>query len=124
MDAGTWTLTNNNTYTGITTVEGGTLVLAATAKMGSTPSITVFNNATLDVSAVVTSGTNAFALTTSQILAGGGNVTGNVNASAAGVLIQPGSLNVSGTAGGMGRRERCPSRATCPWVPPPRIILN
>jgi autotransporter-associated beta strand protein len=102
MDGGTWTLTNNNTYTGITTVEGGTLVLAATAKMGSTPSVTVFNNAMLDVSAVVTSGTNAFALTTSQILAGGGNVNGNVNASAANVLIQPGSLNVSGTGGGMG----------------------
>ena len=102
LDGGTWTLTNNNTYNGITTIEGGTLVLAATAKMGSTPSITVFNNATLDVSAVVTSGTNAFALTANQMLAGGGNVTGNVNASMAGTLIQPGSLNVHGSAGGMG----------------------
>src|ERR1017187_8581368 len=70
--------------------------------MGSTPSITVFNNATLDVSAVVSSGTNAFALTANQMLAGGGNVTGNVNASTAGTLIQPGSLNVHGSAGGMG----------------------
>jgi autotransporter-associated beta strand protein len=102
MDGGTWTLAGSHTYTGATTVEGGTLVLPATTRIGSTPSITVFNGATLDVSAVVTSGTNAFALTASQILAGGGNVTGNVNASAAGVLIQPGSLNVSGTAGGMG----------------------
>src|ERR1035437_5659149 len=102
MDGGTWTLTNNNTYTGATTVEGGTLALTATAKIGSTPSITVFDNATLDVSAVVTSGTNAFALTASQLLAGGGNVTGNVNASAANVAIQPGSLNTHGTAGGMG----------------------
>jgi autotransporter-associated beta strand protein len=102
MDGGIWTVTNNNTYTGATTVEGGTLVLAATAKIGSTPSITVFNNATLDVSAVMTSGTNAFALTTGQMLAGGGNVMGNVNASAAGVLIQPGSLNVHSLTGGMG----------------------
>ena len=102
MDAGTWTLTNNNTYTGITTVEGGTLVLAATAKMGSTPSITVFNNATLDVSAVVTSGTNAFALAASQILAGGGTVIGNVNASAATTLSNRAASISPAPPGGMG----------------------
>jgi autotransporter-associated beta strand protein len=102
MDAGTWTLTNNNTFTGTAIVEGGTLILTATAKMGSAPSITVFNNATLDVSAVITSGSNAFALTAGQILAGGGTVNGNVNASAAGSLIQPGSLNVHNSAGGTG----------------------
>ena len=102
MDAGTWWLTNNNTFTGAASVEGGTLVLTATAKMGSTPSITVFSNATLDVSAVMTSGTNAFALTTGQILAGGGNVLGNINAIAAATALQPGSPAVHGATGGTG----------------------
>src|ERR1019366_10566513 len=36
LDAGTWTLTNNNTHSGYTAIEGGTLWLAPTAQFGST----------------------------------------------------------------------------------------
>ena len=102
MDAGTWWLTANNTFTGAAAVEGGTLVLTATAKMGGAPSITVFSSAALDVSAVMTSATNAFPLNASEILAGGGNIIGSINGSAAGTALQPGGPTAHGATGGIG----------------------
>ncbi|HVM51511.1 MAG TPA: HYR domain-containing protein [Candidatus Acidoferrum sp.] len=102
VDAGTWTLTNNNVYNGYTTVEGGKLVLTSTAKLSTTTNITVFANALLDVSAVTNAqyGSNVFVLYT-NVLAGSGTITGNV-AVVSNVVVQPGSLNVAQTAGGMG----------------------
>jgi trimeric autotransporter adhesin len=103
VDAGTWTLNAaNNSYTNYTTIEGGTLALGPNARINATTNITVFANATLDVSMVTNAilGTNDFVLT-NQVLAGSGIVTGNV-ATAASATIQPGSLNVAQTAGGMG----------------------
>ena len=102
LDAGTWTLTNNNTYNGYTTVEGGTLVFAPTAQMPNTTNITVFANAVLDVSAVTNSaGSNALFLSANQVLAGSGSVLGSV-ATVSSAGLQPGSLNNAQTAGGMG----------------------
>ncbi len=102
VDSGTWTMTNNNTYSGYTTVEGGSLALAPTAKIGSTTNITVFANALLDVSAVTNSaGSNALFLANNQVLAGSGTITGSV-ATVSSASLQPGSLNVAQTAGGMG----------------------
>ena len=72
--------------------------------MGSTPSITVFTNATLDVSAVTDLRARMPSPSTAnQILAGSGTVTGNVNASR--LQRRPSSRAAStshGTAGGMG----------------------
>jgi autotransporter-associated beta strand protein len=42
---GTWVLTNASTYTGSTTVAGGTLVVTNTSGLGSTSSITLFQGA-------------------------------------------------------------------------------
>ena len=104
LDAGIWTLKNaNNTYSGVTTVEGGTLALGPNATVAKTPSITVFSNATLDVSAVtnVTFGAIAFYLspgTTSQTLGGSGQVIGNVAVvPGATAYLVPGGTNVFGT---------------------------
>ena len=43
VDAGTWTLSNANTYTGLTTVSGGTLIASGTSSLGSAASGTVVN---------------------------------------------------------------------------------
>ena len=103
QDAGTWYFTGNNPYTGYTTVEGGTLVLGPNGKIGGTTNITVFAGATLDVSAVTNSaGSNALFQAANQVLAGSGTVRGSVNAGAAGTLVEPGSLNIAQTAGGLG----------------------
>ncbi|MDR3460548.1 MAG: Ig-like domain repeat protein [Verrucomicrobiae bacterium] len=102
VDSGTWVFTGNNPYTSYTTVEGGTLVLGPNGKIGGTTNITVFAGATLDVSAVTNAaGLNALVLATNQVLAGSGTVRGNVNATAAGTLFQPGSQNLAQVAGGM-----------------------
>ena len=103
QDAGTWYFTGNNPYTGYTTVEGGTLVLGPNGKLGGTTNITVFAGATLDVSATTNAGgSNALFLSASQVLAGSGTVKGSVNAGAANTLLQPGSLNLASTPGGIG----------------------
>ena len=100
-DSGTWTLNNhNNTYTGVTTIQGGTLALGANAGITNTPSITLLSNAMLDVSAVTNaSGANAFYLTpgaTLQTLGGSGTVTGNVAVANSAYLV-PGGTNIIGT---------------------------
>jgi autotransporter-associated beta strand protein len=46
---GTWTLSGNNTYTGPTTVDGGTLSLAHTQSLGEDTEINIANNATLEL---------------------------------------------------------------------------
>jgi fibronectin-binding autotransporter adhesin len=102
LDAGTWTLKNtNNTYTGVTTIEGGTLALGPNATLAKTPSITVFSNATLDVSALTNNpaSSNAYFLsggTTVQTLAGSGTVNGNVLCANTAYIV-PGGSNAVGT---------------------------
>jgi fibronectin-binding autotransporter adhesin len=100
-DSGTWTLTNHNTYTGATVIQGGTLALSPTATIANTPTITILSNAVLDVSAVsnTTYNVNAFYLSpgsTVQTLAGNGSVIGNVLANTTAYLV-PGGTNGIGT---------------------------
>jgi autotransporter-associated beta strand protein len=100
-DPGTWTLTNHNSYSGATVIQGGTLVLSPTATIPGTPTITLASNAVLDASAVfnTTYAVNAFYLTPSstvQTLAGNGSVIGNVLAANTAYLV-PGGTNGVGT---------------------------
>jgi autotransporter-associated beta strand protein len=86
--AGTWTLAANNTYSGITTINGGTLILGASGAVPNTPSIILQSNATLDVSAV-----SGWQLGANQTLSGSGDVNGNVTANG---TVAPGSSNAIG----------------------------
>ncbi|MGD0655571.1 MAG: autotransporter-associated beta strand repeat-containing protein [Thermoguttaceae bacterium] len=90
---GTWTLSAANTYTGLTTINAGTLKLGSGGSISSSSGITINSTATLDVSAV------SFALSSGQTLAGGsGTVKGNVaDTSSGNVTIAPGGLGTAGT---------------------------
>jgi autotransporter-associated beta strand protein len=83
------TLTNACTYSGNTTVTGGTLALGAGGSISNSTAIIVNTNATFDVSG------GSFNLNNGQILSGYGVVTGNVTA--ANGLISPGTNGVAGT---------------------------
>lgn len=74
--AGTWTLAGANVYRGATTIEGGTLALAASGSISNTPSINISSGAVLDVAAVA----GGFVLEATQTLLGNGSVVGNVTA--------------------------------------------
>jgi autotransporter-associated beta strand protein len=82
--SGTWTIEGANTYTGTTTVQGGTLALGVAATILNTPSITLLSNATLNVSAV----SGGFTLDVSQTLNGNGTIQGNVEANG---TVSPGA---------------------------------
>jgi len=71
--AGTTILSGTNTYTGVTTIESGTLRLASTARLNATSAISVATGATYDVSSVAN-----YTIGTDQLLTGGGNVLGDV----------------------------------------------
>ena len=97
--AGTLTLSGTNTYTGNTTINAGTLLLASTGSIGS-KTINVASGATLNVSAV--SGYNVGA---SQTLMGNGTVLGNtiINGNlqpgnSPGLLTVNGTLTLNGTS--------------------------
>jgi autotransporter-associated beta strand protein len=87
---GTATLTTN-TYTGITTISGGTLALNAGGSLASS-SISLAGGTKLDVSAVA----GGLALTGSQTLTGSGVVTGSVS-TASGTVITVAALGTAGT---------------------------
>ncbi|QDU55237.1 autotransporter-associated beta strand repeat-containing protein [Aeoliella mucimassa] len=80
---GSLTLSGNNTYTGPTRVEQGTLLVAGNG-LGATSAITVGSGSTLDVS----SATAGLTLDDGQSLDGTGNVVGNVIATA-GAIVRP-----------------------------------
>ncbi|HWH69459.1 MAG TPA: autotransporter-associated beta strand repeat-containing protein, partial [Candidatus Sulfotelmatobacter sp.] len=93
QDAGTWSLQNSPTHSGTTTIQGGTLALAAWVSLANTPTINLLSNATFDVSAQ--SGGFALSATRSQTLMGNGSVVGNVSANINSSLV-------AGTKGGIG----------------------
>jgi len=103
-NSGTLTLSNTtNTYTGPTTVSGGTLKLsaAATNNIGNSSAITVGTGATLNVTGltggtIVLSPAAGTAHTGGQVLAGIGTVTGNVTV-AGGAIVAPGTSTALGT---------------------------
>lgn len=90
---GTLNLTGANTYSGNTSVSGGTLALsAADNNIASSASIDVASGAILDVSGI----TNGFALTSGQTLSGAGTVTGAMTITSGSVLSpgnSPGTLS-------------------------------
>jgi autotransporter-associated beta strand protein len=73
--SGTLALSGASTYSGNTVIGGGILALTGSAGIGSSPSITVSNGATLDVSGLA----STFTLGGSQSLAGGGTINGPVS---------------------------------------------
>jgi autotransporter-associated beta strand protein len=80
----TLTLTAANTYTGPTTITGGTLALTGAGSISSSSAIIVGANSTFDVSGV----TGGFALAAGQTLSGPGTVAGAMNVSG---TLSPGS---------------------------------
>ena len=95
---GPLTLSNDNTYTGNTTVSAGTLVLSSPSfssnNIPSSPVISVAAGAILDASGL---GSSTLALAASQTLTGAGVVNGSLTASAQSA-INPGTV-ASGLAG-------------------------
>ncbi|UWU90889.1 autotransporter outer membrane beta-barrel domain-containing protein [Bradyrhizobium sp. CB1015] len=93
--AGTFTLTDNSTYTGTTVVQAGTLALTGTGSIAS--SSRVVANSTFDISGITAGGTSI------QSLAGNGGVSlgtktltiTNANDTFAGVIGGTGGLTVS-----------------------------
>ncbi len=90
VGAGTLKFNIANSYSGNTTVSGGTLALGASSGISSSPNITVASGAILDVSAI-----SGFTLGGSQILYGGGTNNGSLNTSS-------GTKIYAGTDGGYG----------------------
>ena len=92
-NSGILTLSGANTYSGNTSVSGGTLALsAADNNIASSASIDVASGAILDVSGI----TNGFALTSGQTLSGAGTVTGAMTITSGSVLSpgnSPGTLS-------------------------------
>jgi autotransporter-associated beta strand protein len=82
---GTLKLSNANSYSGNTTISGGTLALGSAGTVGSSPVITVGNGATFDVSL-----NPSYTLGGSQTLFGSGTVTGAV-ATVSGAKIYAGT---------------------------------
>ncbi|HTV49326.1 MAG TPA: autotransporter-associated beta strand repeat-containing protein [Phycisphaerae bacterium] len=104
VNSGSLTLSSANTYSGNTTINGGTLALGASGSIANSSLITVQSNGAFNVSAVsggfVLGGSNA------QELNGNGNVIGNITVGAQGNLspgdaIGPltvtGNVNLDGT---------------------------
>jgi autotransporter-associated beta strand protein len=87
---GRLTLTNASTYSGNTTITGGTLALGAGGSISNSAAFIVNTNAAFDVSA-----NGNFNLNSGQIICGYGAVTGSVTA--ANCLISPGTNGVAGT---------------------------
>jgi autotransporter-associated beta strand protein len=72
---GTWTLTNANTYSDVTTISAGTLALGVSGSIGNSSSINVQGAGIFDVSAV----TGGWSLGASggKSIKGSGNIVGN-----------------------------------------------
>jgi autotransporter-associated beta strand protein len=85
-NSGKWTLSGINTYTGNTTINGGTLALAGSGSIANTPEVVIAGGATFDVSGL----SAPFALGASQTLGNSGSTgvfVGNGNLSSGTVLL-------------------------------------
>ena len=93
--AGTWTLSGANTYTGSTTINGGTLVLSSAGSIASSSAISVQTGTVFDVTGF---GSGGFSLgsSTAQKLQGTGTVNGTVINGSLGT-IAPGGDATAGT---------------------------
>jgi autotransporter-associated beta strand protein len=101
VNTNTFTLTGTSTYTGITTINAGTLALGASASISS-PTVNILPGAVLDDSAI----TGGLPFGSSQTLVGGrttnggpNDIVGTLNSGGAITIYKPGlagTLNVSG----------------------------
>ena len=82
-NSGTLLLTANNSYSGNTTIDGGTLAMGAAGALSISPTIEIGATATFDVSAL-----GGFILQPWQTLRGNGSVSGNVVANG---TVDPGA---------------------------------
>jgi autotransporter-associated beta strand protein len=89
-NTGTQVLIGANTYTGATTINGGTLRLSGGGSIANSATITVASGATFDVSAV----TGGFSVAAGQTLRGTGQVTGTATVPS-GATIAPGPAGPS-----------------------------
>ncbi len=91
---GTVTLTGNNTYTGPTRVEGGTLILGVGGSIAQSSTINLFSGTTLDVTALGA----GYQLVTGQTLTGSNDfaVAGTMTVNS-GATIEPGGSSAIGT---------------------------
>ena len=100
----TLTLTTGNTYTGITTINAGTLVLASNGFINNTPQISIAAGATLDVSAttaytlspttsLTAKGTGTTAGTTQATIKGGASTTVSLGSQAINLTFTPTTFN-------------------------------
>lgn len=85
LDTGTLTLTANDTYTGPTIINAGTLALSGAGAIGSTTNIYVSGGALFDVSSL-----GAYTVGSGTKLWGNGSVKGNLTL-AGGATLAPGS---------------------------------
>jgi autotransporter-associated beta strand protein len=94
------TLSGANTYTGVTTVSGGTLRLAGGAALVDSGSVVVTAPGVLDVSAAETigdlAGTGSVTLSGGNLSLGSGNFTGVISGANGLVKIGTGSLTLAG----------------------------
>lgn len=90
IGAGTLTLNSANTYSGVTTVNAGTLALGAAGNLANSIQVAVGSGSVFDVTA------GGFTVGASKSLTGSGTALGNI-AVASGGTINPGSNTVTGT---------------------------
>lgn len=88
--AGRLIISNNNTYASGTTISNGTLTVAHANALGTSGTITVISNATLEVSSGVTF-TRAVTFNAGATLSGQGTFVTNNWTTPAGLILKPGS---------------------------------
>lgn len=89
--AGVLTLNGANTYSGVTTVNAGTLALGATGSLVNSGQIYVGSGAAFDVTAA-----GGFSVGAAKVLTGSGSVNGNITVDSGGI-VNPGSNTLTGT---------------------------
>ncbi len=88
---GSLTLNGNNTFTGATSINSGTLALGASGSLDSTASVSLASGATFNVSAIAA----GFTVGSGKTLSGGGTVTGKLTAASGATVAPAGLLTVS-----------------------------
>ena len=94
---GTWTLSGANTYTGNTSVNGGTLKIGVLSNIATSPVVAANSTGVLDVTDFNAGG--GWTISSGQTLTGTGTVNGIVNDIAGGAIINPGAVGRRGHTG-------------------------